>query len=83
MLPTLSSKDSNVITKVEIENLNNFSKLPDEIIKSEQFAQILTAIVEGKYSWACVLLLHWAKYQPQNYIPYRTYRRLMSTNRHC
>ena len=54
--------------------------LADELIQSERFAQIIGAIIAGKYSWACVLLLTWANYKPLHYIPFRTYKRLLKEN---
>lgn len=48
---------------------------------AEQFDQVVTAIVEGKYSWACVLILRYAGYNPAHYLPYRTYKRLIKDNR--
>ncbi len=47
----------------------------------EQFNQVVEAILSGKYSWACVLILRFAGYNPLHYIPYRTYNRLMKENR--
>lgn len=47
----------------------------------EQFVQVVDAILAGKYSWACVLILRFAGYNPLHYIPYRTYNRLMKE--HC
>lgn len=47
----------------------------------EQFDAIVKAIIEGKYSWACVLILRFAGYNPAHYIPYRTYKRLIKENR--
>lgn len=52
----------------------------DKIISEEKFAQILEAIVTGKYSWACVLLLRFSGYNPVDYIPYNTYNRLLKQN---
>jgi hypothetical protein len=49
-------------------------------ISSEQLNQIVEAILDGKYSWACVLLLRCAGYNPLQYIPYRTYNRLLKEN---
>ncbi len=46
----------------------------------EQLNQIVEAILAGKYSWACVLLLRCAGYNPLHYIPYRTYNRLLKEN---
>lgn len=50
-------------------------------INSEQFNQIVEAIAAGKYSWACVLILNFANYNPLHFIPYRTYKRLIKENR--
>ncbi|PSF31405.1 thiamine biosynthesis protein ThiF [Aphanothece hegewaldii CCALA 016] len=47
---------------------------------NEQFEQIVEAILDGKYSWACVLILRSAGYNPLHYIPYRTYNRLIKDN---
>jgi hypothetical protein len=46
----------------------------------DQFNQIVEAILEGKYSWACVLILQFAGYNPLHYIPYRTYNRITKEN---
>jgi hypothetical protein len=43
----------------------------------EQFSEVVAAITDGKYSWACVLILRFANYNPLHYIPYRTYQRLI------
>ena len=53
----------------------------DRVMSEEQFNQIVDAIVSGKYSWACLLILRFSGYNPLHYIPYRTYNRLMKTNR--
>ncbi|MFQ4136132.1 HetP family heterocyst commitment protein [Nodosilinea sp. PGN35] len=50
-------------------------------MSAEQFDQVVKAIVEGKYSWACVLILRCAGYNPAHYLPYRTYKRLIKENR--
>lgn len=55
---------------------SHYSKL-DKAMNPEQFEQLVEAIVDGKYSWACVLILRFAGYNPLHYIPYRTYNRLM------
>lgn len=55
------------------------SKL-DKTMSSEQFTEVIAAISEGKYSWACVLILRIAGYNPLHYIPYRTYNRLIKEN---
>lgn len=52
----------------------------DKAMTPEQFAQVVDAILAGKYSWACVLILRFAGYNPLHYIPYRTYNRLMKEN---
>ena len=52
----------------------------DKTINPEQFNQLIEAIIAGKYSWACVLLLRFAGYNPLHYIPYRTYNRLLKEN---
>lgn len=49
-------------------------------IKPEQLTDIIEAIVDGKYSWACFLLLRGAGYNPCDYLPYRTYHRLVKEN---
>lgn len=46
----------------------------------EKLDQIVDAIVDGKYSWACVLLLRSNGLNPLHYIPYRTYNRLLKEN---
>lgn len=43
-------------------------------------SEVIKAIVEGKYSWACVLMLRSCGYNPLHYIPYRTYQRLLKEN---
>ena len=53
----------------------------DQVMAPEQFNQIVEAILVGKYSWACVLILRFAGYNPLHYLPYRTYKRLMKDNR--
>ena len=55
------------------------SKL-DKAMSPEQFTQVVDAILAGKYSWACVLILRFAGYNPLHYIPYRTYNRLLKDN---
>lgn len=51
-------------------------------VHPEQFDQVVEAILAGKYSWACVLMLRFAGYNPLHYIPYRTYNRLLKDNSH-
>ncbi len=50
------------------------------VISYEEWQQIFKAIVARKYSWACVLILHFLGYNPIKYIPYRTYIRLIKNN---
>lgn len=63
----------------------NNSYSPDsqlnKTMSDEQFNQVVDAILSGKYSWACLLILRFSGYNPLHYIPYRTYNRLMKTNR--
>ncbi|GAA6619409.1 HetP family heterocyst commitment protein [Scytonema sp. NUACC26] len=61
-----------------ISGSNNLNKT----INPEQFDQVVEAILAGKYSWACVLMLRFAGYNPLHYIPYRTYNRLLKENSH-
>ena len=49
-------------------------------MSEEDFALIVDAILNGKYSWACVLILKNAGYEPGHYIPYRTLNRLIKEN---
>ncbi len=49
-------------------------------IKPEQLEEIISAILAGKYSWACFLLLRCTGYNPLDYIPYRTSNRLLKEN---
>lgn len=49
-------------------------------IDLKELNQIVAAILAGKYSWACVLFLHYLDYNPMHYIPYRTYNRLLKEN---
>jgi hypothetical protein len=53
----------------------------DKVMDPEQFNQVIDAILQGKYSWACVLILRFAGYNPLHFIPYRTYNRLIKE--HC
>jgi hypothetical protein len=52
----------------------------NKTIDHEQLNQIIEAILAGKYSWACFLLLRCTGYDPLHYIPYRTYNRLLKEN---
>ncbi len=59
---------------------SNFNGPSEKVMTPDQFTQVVDAILEGKYSWACVLILRFAGYNPLHYIPYRTYNRLMKDN---
>jgi hypothetical protein len=50
------------------------------ILRSEQFSKLVRAIARGKYSWACILFLEFVGYNPSDYIPCRTYHRLIKEN---
>ncbi|WP_413171454.1 HetP family heterocyst commitment protein [Anabaena azotica] len=50
------------------------------LITPEELNQILEAVADGRYSWACVLILRFIGYNPLHYIPQRTYSRLMKEN---
>lgn len=50
-------------------------------ITPEQMSQVIEAITDGRYSWACVLVLRFIGYNPLHYIPQRTYSRLIKENR--
>lgn len=63
------------------QNLNYSDSKLDRVMTEEQFNQIVEAIISGKYSWACLLILRFSGYNPLHYIPYRTYNRLMKINR--
>lgn len=52
----------------------------DKILKYSQIQEILKAIIQGKYSWACVLFLKFSGYDPLEYIPADTYQQLMADN---
>ncbi len=65
-----------------MRNLNSCSKPPFEnFLSEEQISEVIEAILAGKYSWACVLVLRFIGYNPLHYIPYRTYNRLVKE--HC
>lgn len=65
------------------QNSTNNRAINEEVIKviyPEQFTQIIESILDGKYSWACLLLLRFSGYNPLDYIPYRTHNRLIKEN---
>ncbi len=62
-------------------HLNSANSQFEKVMTEDQFNQIVEAIISGKYSWACLLILRFSGYNPLHYIPYRTYNRLMKVNR--
>lgn len=60
--------------------LNSRNQL-NSLLTKEQLEQVLEAILAGKYSWACFLMLRFVGYNPVNYLPYRTCNRLIKENR--
>jgi len=62
------------------QNIASYQTQMGRKINNEQIEQILKAIIAGKYSWACVLILRFSGYNPIDYIPYRTYIRLLKNN---
>ncbi|HIK30414.1 MAG TPA: HetP family heterocyst commitment protein [Oscillatoriales cyanobacterium M59_W2019_021] len=63
-----------------ISNSSSFTQDTGYHMTSEQRDRVVEAILAGKYSWACLLLLRSFGYNPMHYIPYRTYNRLMKEN---
>ncbi len=62
------------------QNIPGISSNFNQAVNPQQFDQIVEAILAGKYSWACVLMLRIVGYNPLHYIPYRTYNRLLKDN---
>ncbi|MGM3308575.1 HetP family heterocyst commitment protein [Anabaena sp. WFMT] len=62
------------------QNVADYNRPVNKKINTEQIEQIVKAIISGKYSWACVLLLRFSGHNPIDYIPYRTYIRLLKNN---
>lgn len=63
-----------------ISNSSSFTQDTGFHMTNEQRDRVIEAILAGKYSWACLLLLRSFGYNPMHYIPYRTYNRLMKEN---
>ena len=61
--------------------VSRFNSPIKQAMNEEQFCQVIEAILDGKYSWACLLLLRFSGHNPLHYIPYRTYNRLIKENR--
>ncbi|XGB43012.1 MAG: HetP family heterocyst commitment protein [Nodosilinea sp. LVE1205-7] len=57
--------------------LSKFTSNRNNSLSEEQLNEIIAAIISGKYSWACLLLLRFCGYNPLDYIPYRTFNRLI------
>jgi hypothetical protein len=49
-------------------------------MNKKQVEEVIKAILARQYSWACVLMLRFNGYDPVDYIPYRTYIRLLKKN---
>jgi hypothetical protein len=62
-------------------NINSSGSSFQSSITTEQLNQIIEAITEGRYSWACVLILRFVGYNPLHFIPQRTYSRLLKENK--
>ena len=60
------------------KQLSSDNKL-DKFLTDEQFEQVVEAIRNEKYAWACVLILRFAGYNPLHYIPYRTYKFILKS----
>jgi hypothetical protein len=61
----------------QIQTQYQRSNDPDWSLETAQADQITEAILSGKYSWACALLLQFVGHDPMDYIPQRTYSRLI------
>jgi len=60
---------------------NNTIETSNRVITESQLDDIIGAILDGKYSWACLLILKFVGLQPNCFIPYGTYNRLIKENR--
>ncbi|MGB3757262.1 MAG: HetP family heterocyst commitment protein [Rivularia sp. (in: cyanobacteria)] len=49
-------------------------------MNKKEVEEVVKTILARKYSWACVLILRFHGYDPVDYIPYRTYIRLLKEN---
>ncbi len=52
----------------------------NKTLTDEQFDILKNAILERKYSWACLLLLKFVGEKPSDYIPSRTYYHIVQEN---
>lgn len=78
----MKSTFQNNKVKVMTQRITFSDTRVNKTIHDEQLNQIIEAILAGKYSWACFLLLRYTGYDPLQYIPYRTYNRLVKENCH-
>jgi hypothetical protein len=46
-------------------------------------SEIIAAIIDGHYSWACALYLQSIGHEPTAYMPHRTYTRLVRKHYSC
>jgi len=51
------------------------------VISQDKMDKIIDAVIDGKYSYACLIMLEEAGYDPAQYITYRTYNRLQKQHR--
>ncbi|NET02273.1 MAG: HetP family heterocyst commitment protein [Sphaerospermopsis sp. SIO1G1] len=62
-------------------NKNSDQKIQvKQSLKYAHWQDIIKAIINGKYAWACILFLHFSGYDPLEYIPYPTYKKLVKEN---
>jgi hypothetical protein len=69
--------NSNEVRNLTMHSIQSSSKIS---LTSEDSNRIIEAILNGKYSWACILFLRSMGHNPIDYIPYRTYYRLAKEN---
>ncbi|MEY2983569.1 MAG: hypothetical protein RLZZ568_186 [Cyanobacteriota bacterium] len=60
--------------------ISSQTKHQGKVVNEKQLDEIVGAILAGRYSWACVLVLKFTGYNPLHYIPYRTYHRIVKDN---
>jgi hypothetical protein len=60
--------------------LNSNQQLTISISK-EKLDEFIEAVLNGKYSWACVIIFKAVALNALDYIPYRTYNRLLKENK--
>ena len=77
------SVSTSLTTLTTLTNPNEQKSGQRQQIKPQELDRIVEAILQGKYSWACVLFLRYVGYNPIQYLPYRTYNRLLKENSGC